>query len=495
MRYMRYLNSGVARLATFAVLFSAMAVDRAAAQGPSELFFSEYIEGSGDNKALEIFNGTGEVINLYGYTIQVFFNGSTTADLTIGFPINYQFGSNTVYVVAHTGANAAILAKANQTDGRVWFDGDDVVVLRKGTTVIDVIGQFGVDPGTEWRSKTTGTADSTLRRQASIFAGDADGTDAFAPAAQWDGFAVDTFDGLGAHAFVPQGGTPGYRCTPTDFRYVQDVAAADFKDRWDTRIGFTKDGKLTWSVDARWNHPSEGFVGKGSTTVTLDGLGLYTVPLSGGAGTLVDNDALQAAIGVEQNLEFPSIQFEPLNYGLYPRATGLINPTNLDVYQGCPLAPPKVLRFNVCSNQTLPPFGGPVAQPSVPRYPNRTFCSTFRFATVNVNGIDTPTVTDAPFSPVDFVTLGQGTRPGPVQLYGIRMKVVSGGSVELGDEQRLAELLRPMWDRRTDATARGLVFSKVVDQRLLDNGDVERTIVYLFQLGTGGPMTFISLWD
>ncbi len=35
-----------------------------------------------------------------------------------------------------------------------WFNGDDAVVLRKGTTVIDVIGQIGFDPGSEWGSWT-----------------------------------------------------------------------------------------------------------------------------------------------------------------------------------------------------------------------------------------------------------------------------------------------------------------------------------------------------
>ena len=34
--------------------------------------------------------------------------------------------------------------------GPGWFNGDDAVVLRRGTTVLDVIGQVGTDPGTEW---------------------------------------------------------------------------------------------------------------------------------------------------------------------------------------------------------------------------------------------------------------------------------------------------------------------------------------------------------
>ena len=42
---------------------------------PSDLFISEYIEGSSVNKALEIFNGTGADVDLTPYSIKVYFNG------------------------------------------------------------------------------------------------------------------------------------------------------------------------------------------------------------------------------------------------------------------------------------------------------------------------------------------------------------------------------------------------------------------------------------
>ncbi len=62
-----------------------------------------------------------------------------------------------------------------------------------------MIGQIGFDPGTEWGTGLTSTADNTLRRKATVCAGDPNGTDAFDPAIEWDGFATDTFGGLGAH--------------------------------------------------------------------------------------------------------------------------------------------------------------------------------------------------------------------------------------------------------------------------------------------------------
>ena len=48
------------------------------AQNCSQLFISEYVEGSGNNKALEIYNPTASAIDLSGYRIERFSNGSGT---------------------------------------------------------------------------------------------------------------------------------------------------------------------------------------------------------------------------------------------------------------------------------------------------------------------------------------------------------------------------------------------------------------------------------
>ena len=170
-----------------------------ASAAPSELFFSEYIEGSANNKAVEIYNGTGAAVNLAtgGYNIQMFFNGSSTAGLTIN--LTGSVASGDVYVVAQSAASGTILAQADQTNSSGWFNGDDAVVLRKGTAILDVVGQIGFDPGAEWGSGLVSTADNTVRRKTAICAGDANGSDLFDPSIEWDGFATDTFGGLGSH--------------------------------------------------------------------------------------------------------------------------------------------------------------------------------------------------------------------------------------------------------------------------------------------------------
>jgi predicted extracellular nuclease len=174
-----------------------------AAADPTDLFISEYVEGSSNNKALEFYNGTGAPVDLAagGYLVQMYFNGSTTAGLSI--PLAGTVASSDVFVLAQAAAAPAILAQADQTNGSGWFNGDDAIVLRKGGAsgpILDAIGQVGVDPGTEWGTGLTSTADNTLRRFPTISSGDTDPGDPFDPAAQWTGFAVDTFDGLGSHS-------------------------------------------------------------------------------------------------------------------------------------------------------------------------------------------------------------------------------------------------------------------------------------------------------
>lgn len=207
----------------------------------NNLFISEVIEGSSNNKAIEIYNGTGAPIDLAagGYSIQMFFNGSTTAGLTINLTGVVQPGD--VFVLAQASASAAILAQADQTNGAGWFNGDDAIVLRQGSTVLDVVGQVGFDPGAEWGTGLTSTADNTIRRKETVTDGDTNGSDAFDPSAQWDGFATDTFSGLGSHT-TSGGGGP---VTP-----VVTVAATDASGGEvgaDTSIGFTftRTGDLT----------------------------------------------------------------------------------------------------------------------------------------------------------------------------------------------------------------------------------------------------------
>lgn len=196
----RFPYARALRLAAAACALAALSAAPAPA-APAELFISEYVEGSSSNKAVELFNGTGGPVTLTGsYSIQLFANGSPTVTATI--PLTGTIADGDVFVLARSAAAPEILAVADQTTTNFLWNGNDAVALVESAVIVDVIGQIGFDPGVEWGAGDASTADNTLRRKASVLAGDTDASDLFDPATEWDGFPIDAFDGLGAHSIA-----------------------------------------------------------------------------------------------------------------------------------------------------------------------------------------------------------------------------------------------------------------------------------------------------
>ena len=233
-------------------VLAGLAVPGVAQAAPTELFFSEYVEGSGTNKALEIFNGTSAPISLTGvYDVQICSNGNPICGLTIA--LNGSIASGDVFVLA----NNAAVPQNDQVNTAGWFNGNDAVLLRKAGVVIDSIGQRGFDPGSQWGAGLVSTQDNTLRRKLAIQAGDTVDNDVFDPAIEWDGFAIDTFDGLGGH---------GGAATPS---VVCGAALATVQGYSTTRTITAKDddGRVTsMQVDSITPAPAAGSITLGPVT-------------------------------------------------------------------------------------------------------------------------------------------------------------------------------------------------------------------------------------
>ena len=148
------------------------------------VILSEYIEGSSNNKAIEIYNGSGQIINLADYTLVQYTNGGPSeAKITLSGTIE----PGKTFVIANSSANADIKGKAQQTTGSLNFNGNDPVALKKGDEVLDIIGPVG--------SSTDFAKDTTLVRKTNVTAG----SKTYEPS-QWTSFPVDTLTDLGAHA-------------------------------------------------------------------------------------------------------------------------------------------------------------------------------------------------------------------------------------------------------------------------------------------------------
>nr|WP_256261022.1 lamin tail domain-containing protein [Shewanella sp. NIFS-20-20] len=164
--------------------------------GPSmatSLLITEYVEGSSNNKALELTNVSDSTLDLSQYQLKFYFNGNQQAGTSLALSGNLTPGSS--FVVADNDASAAILALSDLTFNDSFFNGDDAIELVSQGLVIDSLGQVGVDPGSEWGSGLLSTKDNTLRRDSNASA-DTDSSDAV-DLNGWQGFENDNIDDLG----------------------------------------------------------------------------------------------------------------------------------------------------------------------------------------------------------------------------------------------------------------------------------------------------------
>lgn len=224
------------------------------AQPCSDLFFSEYIEGSSNNKGVEIYNPTSGTVDLSQYEIRNYFNGTGT----LTAPSNYilalsgSLAPGETYVVVHASAGTALAALADLvapssgTGGSaINFNGDDAVALYKNGTLIDVIGQIGTDPGTEWAWGTFSTLNHTLIRKASIQQGSTN-WDSTTAVNNWDVLAQDDFSGTGNHSMTPCGPV-----TDTLVKFVNtSVSAAENAGTTNLNVSYAPTSAATaFSVD------------------------------------------------------------------------------------------------------------------------------------------------------------------------------------------------------------------------------------------------------
>ncbi len=191
----------------FTLLFGLMLMAWLGYAQTSDLIISEYIEGSSNNKALEIYNGTGAAIDLSGYQIWKISNGGSWPENTFS-PIG-MLADGDVFVLYNSSADPAIVAVGDTTWSQANWNGDDAVGLAKddgtGTfTLIDAVGEDGPDPGSGWdvAGVTNATKNHTLVRKETICTPNTNWTTSAgtnATDSEWIVYDKDTFTYLGSH--------------------------------------------------------------------------------------------------------------------------------------------------------------------------------------------------------------------------------------------------------------------------------------------------------
>lgn len=216
-----------------------------------DIFISEYTEaGSGNNKAIELFNGTGLPVDLSAYTVKLASNGGAWSTTNVAVLTGYTLAHNDVFVIANAGATQPILDVADMTSTVTFFNGDDAVGLFKNDILIDIIGVQGVDPGTAWpvAGVYNATADHTLIRKSVVVEGNTDWTvSAGTNADDSEWIVIDWTDNtnLGTHTFapgVPQAATP--ILTPAGGVYITAINVTMSTTTLGATIYYTTDGTV-----------------------------------------------------------------------------------------------------------------------------------------------------------------------------------------------------------------------------------------------------------
>ena len=210
------------------------------AQNCTDLFISEYVEGSYNNKAIELYNPTSGAIDLSNYALSRWSNGSQQPLRTV---LSGTIAANDAFVVGldkrdpngegyetplwngwyvYTDSISGLLDSVytseddlmgrvdlficpNYEDGTMYFNGNDAVTLETSSgDIIDVFGKIGEDPGEAWgdENDTYWTKDQTLIRKASVTGGflyDPTQPYSFDPTLEWDSLPQNTFTELGQH--------------------------------------------------------------------------------------------------------------------------------------------------------------------------------------------------------------------------------------------------------------------------------------------------------
>ncbi len=181
------------------LVVSAVLLIAGSVMAQSQIFFSEYIEGSSNNKAVEIYNNTNAAIDLSRVDIERYNNGSTS----IGFAgtLAGTLAAGDVWVIANSSADPIILGIADDVVNTsfTWYNGDDVLMLYLDGVLIDSIGRLGEDPGSFWGTEPVTTQEHTLVRKVDNCMGDTDVSDEYDPAFDFDGYDQNDFTFLGFH--------------------------------------------------------------------------------------------------------------------------------------------------------------------------------------------------------------------------------------------------------------------------------------------------------
>ena len=349
-----------------------------------DVFFSEYIEGSSNNKALEIYNAGETAINLAGLEIWRISNGGDWVEgATNAVALEGTLEAGDVFVVCNSSANAEIQAVSDLIGtSATYFNGDDAVGLAYNGILIDAIGTEGDDPGSGWdvAGVTNATANHTLVRKSTITSGNTDwvasaGTDLID--SEWTVYDQDTSDDLGTHT-VSSGNQAPIANAGDDIEVMVDEMTGEVTVTLDGSGSYDSDGDeitYSWTLDGTEVSTDVSF-----STELVVGIYTYTLTVFDGELYSETDEVVITVVGFVNTIHFQDFQTDQgmwttysvtsdedwhlSSYGdaQFMKVSGygadefcddwMMSPAlNLDIYEN------EILTFETCTN-----YDGPIVE-------------------------------------------------------------------------------------------------------------------------------------
>jgi hypothetical protein len=158
------------------------------ATSAGNLIISTYVEWTGLDKAIEIFNGTGRTVNLEDYTLQKQSNGAGAFESTYRLRGTLENGQ-THLLVHRLSSNTALKQLAHAiTDSVLNFNGNDAVALLHHGLMIDMVGVADGGEALVWGLDRTMRRKSAVTHPQLVF-----------NAEEWDVLPMDQLSLIGVH--------------------------------------------------------------------------------------------------------------------------------------------------------------------------------------------------------------------------------------------------------------------------------------------------------
>lgn len=176
------------------------------------LFISEYVEGSGNNKAIELFNPLDSSVDLSEYEIAIAINAKNWNERKL--KLTGMLKSHESYVICNTAMEDKTKCDL-LTDTSMTFNGNDAIGLRHNNRYIDIIGVPESDSSHDVAGVENATQNHTLVRKTSIVGGTSNwlfSAGKTAENSQWIVKEIDDLSDLGGYAVCGDGESQQQSC-------------------------------------------------------------------------------------------------------------------------------------------------------------------------------------------------------------------------------------------------------------------------------------------